>query len=116
MATWPISLQDVVNRDSFSLKIGDTTIRSNMDIGPDKVRRRMTKSVDNLSVSIWVTSAQYTTLYNFYDITLNGGVETFTFDHPITGVATDFRFISPPEFRPVGFNTYEVNMAWEILP
>lgn len=114
--TWPISLQSKLNEDSFGLNPGDTTIRSDMDVGPAKVRRRMTKATDTLTCSIDVTTGEYSTFMLFYDTTLNGGVNRFDFDHPITGVPTEFRFAGPPQIRSIGGGNFRVSMAWEILP
>ena len=116
MAVWPISLQEFVNRDTFDYQIGDTRIKSQLDIGPEKVRRRMTKSVDKMSATIWVTGAQYTTLYNFFDVTVNGGVDPFDFTHPITGATLSVRFVDPPRYRPVGFDIYEASISLEVMP
>lgn len=116
MPAWPSSLQQLVDSQSFTLKLGDTTIRTDMDIGPAKVRRRFTKSVDTMNVTIQVDSDQFEDLYDFYYTTLNGGVDSFTFDHPITGVEVDIRFVAPPNFRPLGGLIFLAQMEWEILP
>ena len=113
---WPISLQDKLNEDAFGLDIGETVLRSDMDVGPAKVRRRMTKSVDTLTCSIDVTTSEYSTFLYFFDTTLNGGVNQFTFDHPITGAPTDFRFGGPPQIRSIGGGNFRVTMRWEQLP
>lgn len=114
--TWPVSLQQILNEADFSYAIGDTTIRSDMDIGPAKVRRRSTRGVDTLSCSINLTTAQYSTFYYFYDTSLNGGVKTFNFVHPITGATNEFRFVAPPAFRYLGASNWAATMSWEKLP
>ena len=114
--SWPSQLQSVLNRDSFSISIGDTVIRSDMEVGPQKFRRRFTKGVDVFSATIWLSRSEYTILYNFYNTTLNGGTLPFTFPHPITEVATDFRFKAPPKISPVGADTFQASFEWEALP
>jgi hypothetical protein len=114
--TWPPSLQDYVNEDNFGLKYGDTVLRSDMDVGPAKVRRRFTKGVDTMSISINLTTAQYTTFTNFYDITLNGGVKTFNLNHPITGILTEFRSAQTPDIRSLGGGQFRASWNLEILP
>jgi|TARA_R110000851_G_scaffold91621_1_gene199973 hypothetical protein len=115
---WPASLQDKVNTGGYSLSLGDTVIRSKMDVGPVKTRRRNTRGVDDHAISIWVTGAEYTTLITFYKTTTAGGTLPFEFEHPITKVLTDFRFNGPPKFVPVGSNgiDFQVSMSWEELP
>lgn len=114
--SWPLTLQQLLNESSFGIQKGETVIRSEMDVGPAKVRRRFTKSVDTFTGSIWVDATQYVTFENFYDTTLNGGTLPFTFPHPLTQVPVDFRFKSPPKYTPVGSGTFEVTMEWEKLP
>lgn len=113
---WPAALQDYVNEESFSHAIGNTTVRTEMDIGPAKVRRRMTRSVDIFDVTITIDVDDYDTVYEFYDTTLNGGVEQFTFAHPFTGVDTNFRMTQEPTFAPMGGREFTVKMRWEAMP
>lgn len=113
---WPATLNNTLDVDSFSYKIGDTTIRSDMDIGPQKVRRRHTKSVDTISCSQKISFSLYQDLYDFFDIDLNGGVNTFSFNHPFTGLPMECRFLGPPEIRPIGGVEFTLSMQWEIVP
>ena len=113
---WPVSLQDKVNEDSFNLKLGDTTIRSNPDVGPVKVRRRFTRPIDTFTVSIDLTVTEYSTFYYFFNTTTNGGVTPFTFVHPITGVLKEFRFTGAPSISSIGGGNFRATMGWEELP
>jgi hypothetical protein len=114
-ATWPASLQDKLNQASFSYAFGETLIRSTVDVGPAKVRRRFTKGIDVLTCSILLKNAsEYSIFYNFYDSTLNGGVNRFEFVHPITGVLSEFRMIKAPSLRLIGGSVYELSMEWEL--
>lgn len=115
-ATWPATLQSIVSEANFGLTLGDTVLRSDMDYGPQKVRRRFTKGVDTFSTSIYLTQAQYSFFYTFYNTTLNGGVNPFTFNHPITGVSSIFRFKGPPQVSSIGGGNFTVSMEWEQLP
>lgn len=115
---WPTELSDLLDSDSFGYSIGDTVIRSDMDTGPAKLRRRSTKGIDKVTCSQKMAFDDFQTVYDFFDIDLNGGVTPFTFNHPFTGVPTDWRFISPPEFKPLGNGGIEfgISMSWEKLP
>lgn len=114
-ATWPVSIQQLLNESGFSLQVGNTVLRSDMEIGPAKVRRRMTKSNDILSATIILNHSEYHTFYTFFDVSLNGGATSFNFAHPITGVLTEFRFRKEPVFRSIGGGNFEVAMEWESL-
>jgi len=116
MASWPLTLQQFINESGFNLDIGDTSISTTMDVGLDKKRRRYTKGIDMFSVTIDLEKDDYLTLYNFYNDTLNGGVNSFTFDHPLTGVSSDWRFKGAPNVAPKGGLWFRVSMKWELLP
>ena len=53
--TWPVTLQSKLNEASFNFDIGETAIRTTNQMGPAKVRRVMTKSVDTLTGTINLT-------------------------------------------------------------
>ena len=111
--SFPSSLQQLLNESGFSEEFGSSTIRSSMAVGEDKVRRRYTKGIDKYNCSIDVEKDDYLVLYNFYKTTLNGGVDPFLYDHPITGVQTTFRFINPPKFSPIGGEWFRAEFTWE---
>lgn len=113
---WPATLQDKLNEAGFSHTPGKVTERSEMDIGPAKLRRRFTKPVSRYSATIELERDLYNDLYNFYYTTLAGGVKTFDFDHPITGVPAEFRFLEEPTISPLGGTYFRVQMTWEQIP
>jgi hypothetical protein len=110
---WPATLQGFLNTADFGYDIGETATTSEMDTGPKKKRRLFTKAIDRMSCSVELTKAQYITLYTFYDSSLNGGVNLFSFNHPITGISTDWRFAEPPKIIPLGGEMFRVQMSWE---
>jgi len=119
MATqnWPTSLPSLVNSESFSMDIGDTLIKTDMDIGPSKVRRRSTRSVDNYTITMDLNQSQVLALKTFFSTTLNGGATTFYFTDPLTNIVEIFRFKKPPAFSPIGSAGYfKVSMSWEKMP
>lgn len=111
---WPSGFQDRLNVESFQFAIGDTLIRSEMETGPKKVRRRFTKAIDKFSCSMTLTRSQYATFRNFYDVTLNAGSLPFTYKHPLTDVNTDFIFSKTPTLTMLGGTHVVLNMEWEL--
>lgn len=118
MATWPLTLQQKLNTESFSEKFGETVMRTEMDIGPAKVRRRFTKSVDIITCSINLDFDEYDDFLIFFKNTVNGGATSFTFIHPISGSNINARFTEPPTITPLsgGGRKFRVSMTWETLP
>lgn len=116
MDSWPIGLQQKLNADDFDLKFGDVTVRSDMDVGPAKIRARFTDAVDQYTVSILMTLDEYSTLADFYKTVLAGGSLPFLFHDPMTDSDQVFRFASPPDIKPLGGLIFKVSMQWEKLP
>lgn len=94
MADWPASLP------AIRLPIGHQPqsglIRTSMDAGPDKVRRRSSSVPEHYSFPMRLTGAQYSTLRTFHDSTLGNGALSFNFDDPLDDTSKTFRFLSPP--------------------
>ncbi len=115
MDTWPGGLQQLLGTDSFQLKLGNTLVRSEVDIGPAKVRARFTDAVDVYGCSIMLDYADYGTFTTFYKTTLANGSLPFLFDDPFTGLPATFRFADTPQITPIGGRTFNVAMNWEKL-
>lgn len=116
MDTWPVSLQQKIDSEGFEYKPGKTSIRSEMDIGPEKVRSRFTDAVDLYSCSVVLDFNDVATFKVFYKTTLNNGVNQFLFVDPFTEVEAAFRFIEPPSIRPLGGRVFRLTMSWEKMP
>ena len=116
METWPATLQELINEEGFNYTFGETAIISQMDTGPTKKRRRFTKGIDDMSCTINLPKSLYATFYTFYDVSINGGVDTFYFDHPITGSTDVWRFKETPKISTLGGLEFRVSMVWERIP
>jgi len=114
--TFPASLAQKLLESGFSYDKGSTVVRSSNDTGPNKVRRRFTAPINTIAGSIELNLNDFNTLEEFYDTTLNGGVKTFNYNHPITGVVTEFRFLTEYNMIPIGGEYFLVNFQWEIIP
>jgi hypothetical protein len=113
---WPVALQQLLNVDNFAVVFGDTLLRSDMDVGLDKVRSRYTSAVDVYSSSIDLDMDDFDTLRDFYKTALSNGSKTFLFVNPLNEETEEFRFIEPPGITPIGGRIFRVNMKWERIP
>jgi len=111
-ATWPTSLQQCLNQGDFSEAPKDTNIYTQPETGATKRRRRFTKQEVNLTASIIVNAAQYTTFKNFVEVTLKDRINPFDFEHPITGEAKVYKLAGPENIQPHGALTWRVSMQW----
>ena len=115
---WPPGLPQVVEK-GYTESIGLNVLRTPMDAGPAKIRRRALKPAI-LNVSFLMTASQITILETFVLNTIQGTAR-FGFPHPRTGVEVETRIIPASDgsyytlaYR--GPNYYGVSLQLEILP
>lgn len=116
MATWPSILPQELNEEGFSTELIDNVIRTQMDYGPAKIRRRSTSNIMKVEGTISLNSTQLTTFISFFNSNLSYGATAFDWTHPLTGENCSMRFTATPKIRPIGGNLTEVQMSLEILP
>ena len=117
MATWPATLPafNEILVDSYQEIAPDNIIRTQMDIGPDKIRLRGTAAPEFFSGNFYMTSTQVGILRTFFDDTVNYGVDAFDTIHPRTTAAVSARFTAQPQIARMGAE-WSVMIACEILP
>lgn len=115
---WPASLPQVPQK-GYSEDIGLNVLRTPMDSGPAKMRRRA-KKPDTLNVSFLLTTTQAESLKSFVLDTLQG-VARFGFPHPRTNQTVEARIIPSQDgiyyklqYAAPGY--YSASMQLEILP
>lgn len=90
-ATWPGALP----QDQF---LGTTygrvnnRLRSNMDAGPAKMRRRYTARIKTIDAPLVLTGAELKILEAWYENEIGDGTLPFIWEHPLTDVVVEFRF------------------------
>jgi len=110
--TWPASLPDCPG--SWAEQAEPVSVRTNVEEGTPKVRKRFTKRIVRMQVGMTMTIAQRNTLDDFFYTTLDGGVLSFNFRHPWLNVLTPFRMTEAPQFANEGPMAVNVSMVWEI--
>ncbi len=121
MASWPTFPTDPLV-SSYDRSPPDVVIRSQMDVGPDKLRRRTTANPVNYDMTFLATSAEVANMDAFYSSTLQGGSLTFDFTDPDTGTlySNKWRFRSAPVARHAFTNStakyFTVAISLERLP
>lgn len=115
MAVWPSQLPPP-RQGSLSETLPENTIRSNMDYGPAKTRRRTTANVTPLAFTLRVPVALRAVLLDFFFDEVSSGALAFSYNHPVTGVACEARFAEPPGVSHVEADVYDIAVKLEILP
>ena len=116
MPTWPASLPQVPESSSYEETAPNELLRTQMDSGPAKVRRRFTSGVRDYGMTFRMTKAQVATLDTFYITTLSGGVVKYDWTNPRTGATDTFRFKSPPKYQHRTGDFWRVAIEIEQLP
>jgi hypothetical protein len=118
MDTWPISLQSKLETNGFTKKLGDTTVSTDMGVGPAKRRARFTRGIDVYTCQVTLDFSEVQTFETFYKTTLGNGVLPFTFTDPFTETTSTYRFQpdSSPSIVPLGGRKFTLSMVWENIP
>lgn len=110
MATWPSEL--IVTRDSYSESPPDRAIRSPMDVGPQKVRRRASSAVRPIGLKLFLTDDLLDTFDDFFN---DNDTLVFDFIDPRTGDSKRARFTGAPSYN-LNETMWEVSIKMEYLP
>lgn len=114
---WPTDLPSVPRQEGYSEQRRPLVVRTDMDVGPPKVRMRQTTSPTDFSMSFLLTGSQVEVLMYFWEVICLGGSVHFDWVHPRTRVAAKFRFVSAPMISPSDSATaYRVAVSLEMLP
>lgn len=77
----------------------DARLRTDMDTGPAKVRRRFTAALKRVSVPIVMTGAERKVFDQFYITTLQEGSLPFDWEDPTTDEVKSYTFVSVPTWQ-----------------
>lgn len=115
-AAWPATLPQDVLIEGYAEAFPETRLRTPMDAGPAKMRRRFTAAVRPLKVSVPLTRDQVAALDTFFTTTLEGGALAFTWTHPRTLAAVTLRFVSAPQPVPDSGAWWRCALDLEVMP
>lgn len=116
MATWPATLSPPL-ANTFRETPPDNSLRTQMDKGPAKVRRRTTAGTRPIAFEMACDNDQLDALDTFYTDTTFSGTDEFTYTHPRTGDVVSARFTSPPSWSDMNTGqTWNVSIELEIMP
>lgn len=97
MPSWPSSLPGDFNTRTRTQQASEQAVETAMDIGPPKRRRRTNFRFDLVSGEMYLTAEQATTLDNFWENDLKGGVLPFDWNRDNVG-HHNYQMTSPPAF------------------
>jgi len=115
MSSYPATIPQKFERDSFQMTYGKNTIRQPMSMGPPKSRSIGDPAGPQIRGTVEMTASEFSTWEAFYLTTINNGADVFDWVHPITGSAADFIYTSEPTIRSLGGGSWAVDMQLEII-
>jgi hypothetical protein len=110
---WPDTLPQAWRQEGYQEVLPEVAVRTNMDAGPAKSRRRFICQVTPIKSKLVLTPAEKGYLETFFNTTTAGGSLSFTFPHD--GSDT-LRFTKPPVLSPHGGVFWMADLDLEKLP
>ena len=111
---WPDTLPNGLLVDGLSIEPQNNVIRTSMDAGPQKARRRYTARTIRFSGEQRFDKAEFAVFEMFYHTVLADGVLRFYFTDPVSGETAEFRFCEHYKAAMID-DFYEVSMVLEKL-
>lgn len=121
MTIWPSNLPQRLPLAGYQESPPDTTLRTQMDAGAAKMRRRFTANVRPINATLILTDAELEILDDFYVDDLEGGTLPFEWIHPrhadeSPAMTVLFRFIKTPIYTVISRDIWQAAVELEILP
>jgi len=113
---WPATLPQGLLKSSFSDGPPDNLLRTQMEAGPAKVRRRTTAGVRPLSGAMRVTAAQWAIFKTFFDTDLQSGALSFAFPDPDNEAATITVRLLNYKRASAGGLDFKLELTFEVVP
>jgi hypothetical protein len=112
---WPLTVAP--EQIGYAESPPNTTLFTEMNAGPQKVRLRYTAAPRRFNLTYHLTKAEVATLDAFYATTSLGGTLEFNWTHPRTGDSVEARFVpgKPPNYSAIEIDGV-VSVQLEILP
>lgn len=115
MASWPLTLPQYIDQDGYQEKLPKLFIRTAMEAGIPKRRRRFSSSVRPIQGQMLLTFAEMQIFEDFYMNDLAGGSQTFDWVHPRTQAPCVMGFTSEPSVSAQGA-AFILSMELEVMP
>lgn len=121
-AVWPAGLPQAPLVSQLVESFPDEVIRTRMEVGPDKVRRRLAAAITPVQVELKLTRAQVALFRAFFRDTCASGATPFEWkDHRTGDEPVLYRFVGVPDVRPSaprqdGSEPWTATFTLEIVP
>lgn len=111
---YPANLPEVI-APGYKAQDQDGVIRTDMDAGPQKTRRRYTACSEYINCQVVCDDTEYHNFMTFYRTTTARGALRFIMKHPVTRTNRYFRFMAPPQ-EADNSGLWTISLQLEALP
>ncbi len=121
MAVWPASLPQHAFLPVTEFR-QTAVLRTSMDSGPAKVRKRFTAAVRHLDFDMVLDGTQRATFDTFFATTIDEGATVFDFPDPVDGATIEVRFRENVSWNQIQVGATGAERSWrgkmklEVLP
>lgn len=117
LATWPITLPQVVDHEGFEHSFSVSSRRTEMDSGVPFQRPLYTFVPPKFTGQILLDYSQLETLRVFWEDTLAFGTQKFNWVNPLNDQPAVCRFVStePPSISSQGGGTFIATLNFEVM-
>jgi hypothetical protein len=116
MATWPSDLPDYPLLNGYSEAPQSGVLRTQMDSGRPKRRKRYNAPPTQFNVQFNLTGSQLQTFEDFFETDLEFGALGFDWTHPRTGTSVSFYFVGSYKTKALSPDVFQVSFRLELLP
>ncbi len=114
---WPENVPSDFLQSGFNESPPDNLLRTDMGVGPAKIRRRSTSGIRPIAGTIKITKTALDSLDYFYTHTTSSGALRFDFPEPRNvAITAEVRFAQKPVYTPAGGIYWNVAIKLEIMP
>jgi hypothetical protein len=114
---WPAGVPQTALRGSIEVpQTAEPPLRSDMNSGTTRQRRKYSLRIARYSMKIVMTSAQCATFRTFHETTLGDGAARFTMDLSFNGAIVNrtCQFVEPPRYSPLGPGNMEITLSLRV--
>lgn len=114
---WPSDLPALVQVQNYKDSLAETRIRTEMDAGPVKTRRRFTAGVEKVTVSIRCNRTQVARFKIFFNVDTAGGSLAWNWVDALSQEPIELMFgENPPDITPINQMAFLITFPLEIQP
>lgn len=114
MATFPANLRKKIIRPGYSLKLLDPVIRTDMEVGSPRTRRRTFARNDKVTFSLILSDTEWAQLRSFIDGDIDGGAAWFDLSLPGVEPADEAKLTGAPALQRFSLDRWKVDVEVEV--